>query len=184
MEKEGPKMALFRYSRRPLLRWTPLLILAAVVLALAALTSSAPGVLIVHEWGTFVSMEGSDGLALDGLHHDEADLPRFVHSRPRDQLRLRATTSKLETPVLYFYPQGPSPAKYVNVRVDFPEGILTQWYPQAALSSPWLLHGDAPPPLKGGYLQWFSLILKPGGQTNSAVSPALPSTAPGDVWNF
>ena len=68
-------------------------------------------------------MEGSDGLALEGLHHDEADLPAFVHSRSRDQLRLHATISKLETPVLYFYPSGSQPASQVSVRVDFPEGI-------------------------------------------------------------
>src|SRR6266704_3601413 len=134
-----------RLLRRQAARWAPFLMVAAVAAGPAALTSPALGTFIVHEWGTFVSMEGSDGLALEGLHHDEADLPHFVHSRPRDQLRLHATTSKLETPVLYFYPQGPSPARYVNVRVDFPEGILTQWYPQSALSSPWLLHGDASP---------------------------------------
>src|SRR6266849_3214341 len=113
------------------LRWTPVLIVAALAAGPAALTSPLMGTFVVHEWGTFVSMEGSDGLALEGLHHDEADLPAFVHSRSRDQLNLHATISKLETPVLYFYPDGAQPAKSVHVRVDFPEGIITQWFPQA-----------------------------------------------------
>ena len=64
---------------------------------------------------------------------------------------------------------APNGIQIQNVHVDFTNGLLTQWYPQTALSSPWLLHGDASPPLKGGYLQWFSLVLKPGGQTNPIV---------------
>ena len=82
--------------RSAAIRWLPLLGLAAVVVGPAALTSPRSGPLVVHEWGTFVSMEGSDGLVLEGLHHDEEDLPAFVHSRGRDQLRLHATRSKME----------------------------------------------------------------------------------------
>ena len=33
-------------------------------------------------------MSGSDGVALDGMYHEEHALPRFVHARSRDQLRL------------------------------------------------------------------------------------------------
>ena len=112
-----------RWLRRRAARWTPALIVAMVAAGPAALTSPSP--LVIHEWGTFVSMEGSDGLALEGLHHDEAELPEFVHSRGKDQLRLHATFSNLETPVIYFYPGGPESVGYANVRVDFPEGIVT-----------------------------------------------------------
>src|SRR4030095_12320626 len=37
--------------------------------------------LIVHEWGTFTSMYGSDGLVLEGLQHEEEKLPAFVYGR-------------------------------------------------------------------------------------------------------
>src|SRR5438552_17577481 len=140
-----------RFLQRPAARWIPFLAVALFAAGPAALTSPRSGPLVVHEWGTFVSMEGSDGLALEGLHHDEEDLPAFVHSRGKDQLRLHATRSKMETPVLYFYPSGPQSA---HVRVDFPQGILTQWFPQVSLAGPRLLQGGAPPPLKGGFLEW------------------------------
>ena len=44
--------------------------------------------LIVHEWGTFLSMQGSDGMSLEGMYHEEHALPEFVHARSRDGLRL------------------------------------------------------------------------------------------------
>ena len=39
--------------------------------------------LVVHEWGTFLAMSGSDGTTLDGMYHDEHALPDFVHAQPR-----------------------------------------------------------------------------------------------------
>ena len=92
--------------------------------------------LVVHEWGTFLGMNASDGTALDGMYHEEHALPSFVHSRSRDQLRLPFMFMKGETPVIYFYTPRP-----VNVRVGvgFPGGIWTQWYPQSALVRPSLL---------------------------------------------
>jgi hypothetical protein len=36
---------------------------------------------IVHEWGTFTSVQGSNGKPLGGSHHGEERLPAFVHSR-------------------------------------------------------------------------------------------------------
>ena len=43
---------------------------------------------------------------------------------------------KGETPVIYFYTPRPMS---VRVGVGFPQGIWTQWYPQAALVQPSLL---------------------------------------------
>src|SRR5207247_1933357 len=167
---------------RPTARWAPFLTFAALAVGSAALTSPRSGPLEVHEWGTFVSMEGSDGLALEGLHHDEEDLPAFVHSRGRDQLRLHATRSKMETPVLYFY--SPTP-QAVHVRVDFPEGILTQWFPQASLAAPRLLQGDPAPALKDGRLEWNAELTPATGSSSADSTSALfPRTEPGHVWNF
>jgi len=38
----------------------------------------------------------------------------------------------METPVLYFYPLKPMT---VSVRVDFPNGRVTEWYPRARWDS-------------------------------------------------
>ena len=71
--------------------------------ALAILAAADPGDMVVHEWGTFLAMNGSDGVSLDGMYHEEHALPAFVHARSRDQLRLPSSMVKGETPVIYFY---------------------------------------------------------------------------------
>jgi hypothetical protein len=74
-----------------------LLILVAAALGAAPATND----LIVHEWGTFLAMQGSEGVTLDGMYHEEHALPGFVHARSRDQLRLPSVLLKGETPVIY-----------------------------------------------------------------------------------
>ena len=37
---------------------------------------------IVHEWGTFTTLAGSDGILLPGLYHEEEQLPNFVQHFP------------------------------------------------------------------------------------------------------
>ncbi len=101
----------------------------------------APLDLVVHEWGTFTSMQGSDGVTLEGLHHEEAELPRFVYQlddagglglemgRTKGiARRVRGVTVKMETPVTYFY----SPrALALHAQVELKHGLLSQWYPFA-----------------------------------------------------
>jgi len=70
------------------------------VLALSAHAAVQPASLVVHEWGTFTSMQGSNGIALEGLHHEEEPLPDFVHS----QMALRADRAFLAA-----HPQQPVP---------------------------------------------------------------------------
>ncbi|HET7545453.1 MAG TPA: hypothetical protein VFK05_36550, partial [Polyangiaceae bacterium] len=86
---------------------------------------------VVHEWGTDTIVVGSDGSLQRGLHHEEEDLPAFVYDRIKAGTLLGSTPSpsvtiKMETPVTYFY--SPTPLA-VSARVDFPKGVLTQWYP-------------------------------------------------------
>ncbi len=90
--------------------------------------------LVVHEWGTFTTFSGSDGAFLEfrPLADRASDLPDFVWNR------LSATTSnswfktnirakvRMETPVLYFYTDTPQD---IEVQVDFPKGMLTEFYP-------------------------------------------------------
>jgi hypothetical protein len=91
--------------------------------------TSDAGKLVVHEWGTFSTFSGSDGKNLKFNPYDN-DLPDFVHGyRGRDSKAgpLGGTIS-LETPVIYFYADQTLTA---SVRVDFPKGTLTEWYPHA-----------------------------------------------------
>ena len=111
-----------------------LVILSVLTLAWAPPKSD----LVVHEWGTFTSVAGRDGVALDWrplLAVD--DLPSFVYgpgnSRGSDRQRLNTKAAflglvRMETPVLYFYAVGPTE---VSAKVRFPKGILTEWYPAA-----------------------------------------------------
>ncbi len=106
--------------------------------------------LIVHEWGTFTSVFGSDGGILPGVHRDEEALPGFVYAHymgrgfPQFHLEgdpgppkvrifgkgfnrpLHNVTVKMETPVLYFYGATDVDA---HVRVGFRGGSISQWYP-------------------------------------------------------
>jgi hypothetical protein len=71
------------------------MVLAAATLRGAAGPPASPARdLIVHEWGTFLAMSGSDRVSLDGMYHEEHALPGFVHARSTDQLRLPAASLK------------------------------------------------------------------------------------------
>ena len=95
----------------------------------------------VHEWGTFTSMVGRDGIALEGLQHEEEALPPFVHdllqlretSRDRSKMPASHVTQKMETPVIYFHSDEPL---RVHVRVGFEQGLMSQFYPLPSTVSP------------------------------------------------
>ena len=98
--------------------------------------TEAVGEFVVHEWGTFTTFSGSDGVFLDfrPLAANHNDLPNYVLDRgyyaqnPAGLLsksRLRGRV-RMETPVTYFYTDRP---RSVDVRVDFPDGLLTEFYP-------------------------------------------------------
>jgi len=92
--------------------------------------------LVVHEWGTFTSIAGKDGVALEWRPlNGSTDLPKFVHTM-EDRQGLRHVPGKgemtalvrMETPVLYFYSDRELD---VTANVSFPKGKITEWYPQA-----------------------------------------------------
>ncbi len=91
--------------------------------------------LTAHEWGTFTSIAGSDGQAVEWSPlTGSTDLPAFVeHFRdPHFKLGLRGTV-RMETPVLYFYS---SKEETVSVSVAFSKGVITEWYPHASSVEP------------------------------------------------
>lgn len=133
---------------------------------------------VVHEWGTFLSMNGSDGVTLDGMYHEEHALPDFVHARSRDQLHIRSSDLKGETPVVYFYTQQP---QKVSVTVRFPQGVWTQWYPQAQKVGPsWEQFGSALEP-RQGHITWEAQILPAFAERKA---PTLPATESDALWNY
>ena len=118
-------------------KWWMLAAPAAGLVALASCLAADSGPkddptrgLTVHEWGTFSTFSGSDGQNLKFYPYDN-DLPDFVHGyRPNGLSKVgpRGGLISLETPVVYFYTDRPLTA---SVHVDFPQGTLTEWYPQA-----------------------------------------------------
>lgn len=119
-------------------------VLATLAIGLGAMAADTPG-FTLHEWGTFTSVSGSDGVLLPGLQREEEALPGFVYQhdgmtyRPKGYARpLHNVTIKLETPVIYFYTDQPFSA---HVQVGFNGGSISQWFPNRS-------GGETPPPIK------------------------------------
>ena len=119
--------------------WLPRLLASGLLaFSLTAWSADEPHAvpdLTVHEWGTFTSIAGPDGRAIEWLPlglprlSPSTDLPQFVeHIHDANyKLGLRGTI-RMETPVLYFY----SPRDVtVSARVSFSKGLITEWYPHA-----------------------------------------------------
>src|SRR5437762_8836130 len=86
----------------------------------------------IHEWGTFTSVAGENGTAITWQPFGgPTDLPCFV-DRIRSVKGALVGTVRMETPVLYFYASRDAIA---NVKVRFPKGVITEWYPRAVTSA-------------------------------------------------
>jgi hypothetical protein len=86
------------------------------------------GAVTAHEWGTFTSIAGEDGLPMNWqAYGGPTDLPCFV-DRFNFIKGAYWGTVRMETPVLYFYGSQEST---VNVKVRFPKGVISEWYPSA-----------------------------------------------------
>lgn len=109
--------------------------------------------LVVHEWGTFTVLQDETGNAIPGINIDDEPVPNFVHRvgsliQTPEVLQLASKVSlpmchpdvvmRLETPVVYFYPPNEEET-VVDVAVDFPSGWITEYYPDATVSTPGLL---------------------------------------------
>jgi hypothetical protein len=103
---------------------------AATLLFAAEIHSPQSSGLTVHEWGTFTSVAGEDGSPTDwDALGCKNDLPGFVHDFGYRGFKWRLPgTVRMETPVLYFYSSREVDA---HVKVAFPQGVITEWYPRA-----------------------------------------------------
>lgn len=118
---------------RSAIRAAALACLACLLLGTVSAGPSAVGTtgLVVHEWGTFTVVVGSDGAPVRWRPvHDTSDLPGFVQTRNRNGKTEISGTVRMETPVIYFYSDRDT---RVSVAVDFPNGQITEWYPSATL---------------------------------------------------
>lgn len=126
-----------------------------------------PNKLVVHEWGTFTSFSGSDGVKLEFRPLIDNDLPEFIFNRA-EQAGLRnpfgkgafTVLQRMETPVTYFYTAEP---RQVNVKVGFPQGLLTEFYPPVDKMLP-AYDPRVADPLTNSELDWGSIWLIPENQ--------------------
>jgi len=105
-----------------------LAVFAAIVLIAADTDSAQVNNLTIHEWGTFTSVAGADGSAIDwDTLGCKDDLPQFVNAEQYRGFKWRLDgTVRMETPVMYFYSPNEITAR---VKVFFPIGVITEWYP-------------------------------------------------------
>ena len=136
------------------------------------------GRLVVHEWGTFTNFSGSDGVKLEYRPLIDNDLPEFVLDRGWQaglnplfsKARLRGR-QRMETPVTYFYTDR---VREVNVRVQFPQGLLTEFYPPVQKMLPEFTANQFHklPALKDSLLDWGSITLIPESQLQTQLKPS------------
>jgi hypothetical protein len=155
---------------------------------------------IVHEWGTFTSLQDEHGQAIGGINVDDEPVPGFVwqyanrmvagqYSQDSGNFGLPpynsdggkgwtagdpTVTMRLETPVIYVYPpkgQSPQSVPPLDVHVDFHGGVLSQYYPYA-LTDGADLNGKTPYLQKQGITESMSTGLTwKGVRLGSAVAP-------------
>lgn len=152
----------------PLLLFTAGFIVALFLSLLHVSAKQLPeSELTVHEWGTFTSIAGPDGRSMDWLPlTGSTDLPSFVEHFREVAFKggLRGTT-RMETPVLYFY--SPREAT-VSVNISFAKGLITECYPHADSVNPTLTPRDYSLYSKKspGAIAWNSVHIEPQGSAD------------------
>lgn len=133
------------------------ILLACLFLVSICASSNGEDKLVVHEWGTFTSLQDEEGRAIGGINADDEPVPYFVHRLAYYLLLPPAVngavgfagtmkgitpkchmdvTMRLETPVLYFYPPPGWKPQPVDVHVEFHGGWLSEYYPDAIFRIP------------------------------------------------
>jgi hypothetical protein len=171
--------------------WMGLLAVAGV-LGVTLLAAAEPPKdkenLVVHEWGTFLTVQGSDGVTLGGMVDSEEALPPFVRERDLGGLSRAKMFTKMETPVTYFYTDRP---RRVQVQVAMPQGLLTHWFPVVHQFGP--PKGEKTVSNSGSFLDWgdFEIIpdTRPATPVDAVLTPGLRvpqlySVAADNTWRF
>jgi hypothetical protein len=143
---------------------TPGLVAPVAVAPMPAASAGRVDGLVAHEWGTFTSIAGEDGRAVNWLPHGgPTDLPGFVGriNCPRFKSALEGLV-RMETPVIYFYAPRETT---VSVSVRFRQGIITEWFPRPAGLSDDATTEDA---VKGD-IAWRTVSVAPGARADFRV---------------
>ena len=140
---------------------------------------------VAHEWGTFTSVQGADGVQLEWNQPAVSELPGFVYGTPQRPVlggpafltkSVGGARQRMETPVIYFYSDQ---AQTVEATVDFPQGRMTEWYPRAAQAVP--ARGPSLARASQGLLRWDKVeILPPAG--NARLAAILPMDKSGSHY--
>lgn len=168
---------------------TKLLLLISVSLQLHAFASSADEGYVAHEWGTFTSVQGADGIQLEWNPLVTSELPEFVYDRNRPNGNTRGarpfaafasktslvTKQRMETPVIYFYSDR---ERTVDVTVRMPDGLITEWFPQVKQAGPFSTTNAAEIALaRQSHLRWSDVRILPA-KANAPLVKALPGGQP------
>lgn len=148
----------------------------------SAQESPTPGRFIVHEWGTFLSVQGSDGVTLGGMVESEEGLPPFVLQRGplgwERMMQRNNVYSKMETPVTYFYTDR---ERYISFEASMPRGLLTHWYPTVSAMSPEYRQGESVRPDAGSKIVFGRFRINPV-TTRNGTTPLMPLVPAHDPW--
>ena len=117
----------------------------ALAVAPLSLSRAASADFAAHEWGTFTSVQGGSGELLAWLPLETSRLPGFVYNWNHPGFNRQLTGGaflgkgvlvayqRMETPVIYFYSEK---RQTVDVSVNFPQGTITEWYPEVEQIGP------------------------------------------------
>ena len=127
--------------------------------------------LITHEWGTFTTVADNDGNPVKWLPlSGPADLPCFVSRFNPLSPKGFPGLVRMETPVLYFYAQQPMT---LSVRVQFPQGWITEVYPNVSSVKPASMTSQgASQSYRGGAIEWNSVEVTPDANPELPVTKA------------
>lgn len=152
----------------------------------AAVSAADTSHYTAHEWGTFTSVQGSDGQPIRWNPFTESDLPNFVHTRrkPADGPAVRAQAlnlgmlmmkqsthwfQRMETPVIYFHSEKPL---RLTATVGFPSGLITEWYPSVSSFGPVYGVTNLLPEASQSFATWTDLEILP---RDAALTGTLPN---------
>lgn len=139
-----------------------IIIAGLVSVATPVRAADSPVNYIAHEWGTFTSVQGADGVQMEWNPLLATDLPKFVYDLRRTNISWALSKSamrakqRMETPVIYFHSDE---VFNVDVEVMFPQGTVTEWFPRGF--SPAKLEKDKPA------ISWPGVTVIPPGSVEA-----------------
>jgi hypothetical protein len=134
--------------------------LAAANVPVRPSTSVDPDNLVVHEWGTFTSVAGEDGVAIDWEPVDaQRDLPCFVDRFLGGPKNAFVGTVRMETPVIYFYTAR---ELRLDVGVRFRQGVITELFPRAEVTPKTVTSASLRSPDFSSVASWKGVAATPG----------------------